>query len=100
MKFFETVPIIDLDKVLTEKNGKLFLNGNLIDEKKVDTLKQEAHMFKNSVLWEIITNTLESQAYEAGWIKSKTIEDLMNAKSIHYTIDIQKKIIEKIDNAA
>lgn len=97
---FSKAPIIDLEKVLTvDKIGNLFLNGRPIDPKKKDNLKKEVFMFKNSVLWEILTNTLESQAYEAGWTKAKTLEDLMNAKSICYTIEVQKNIIEKIDKA-
>lgn len=94
-----SAPIVDLNKVLTEKNGQLFLNGVLIDKKKQDMLKQEAIMFKNTLLWEIMTNTLESQAYEAGWTKAKTLEDLMNGKAISYTIGVQKNILAKIERA-
>lgn len=93
------IPIVNLEKVLTEKNGKIYLNQVPIDLKKLDTLKQEVHLFRNSMLWEIITNTLDSQAYEAGWHKSKAWDDLLVGKSISYTIDVQKKIIEKIEHA-
>lgn len=92
-------PIIDLEKVLTEKNGQLYLNGVIIDKKKQQDLKTEARLFKNTKLWDILTNTLESQAYEAGWTRSKTLEDLMNGKAISYTIDVQRKILDKIERA-
>ena len=96
---FSKAPLIDLEKVLTEKNGKLYLNNVLMDANKVQDLKQEVHMFKNTSLWGIITNTLEQQAYEAGWTRAKTLDDLMNGKAICYTIETQKRIIEKISNA-
>jgi hypothetical protein len=70
-----------------------------MDTKKVQDLKQEAHLFRNTSLWEIITNTLEQQAFEAGWTKAKTLEDLMNGKAICYTIETQKNIIDKISKA-
>jgi len=92
-------PIIDLENVLTEKNGKLFLNKILIPDKLKDQLKSEANLYRNTKLWEIITNTLENQAYESGWTKSTTLQDLLNAKSICFTISVQKNIIELIERA-
>lgn len=103
MNFFKNLftpaPVVDLNKVITEKNGRLFLNNVPMDKKKLEQLKSEVNFFRNTALWELLTNTLNNQAYEAGWIKSKTFEDLLTGKTISYTISVQKNIIEKIENA-
>lgn len=93
------LPIVDLEKVITEKNGKIYLNQVPIDKQKLANLKQEAHLFRNTDLWGLITNTLFDQAFTAGWNKSKNWDDLLTGKTITYTIDVQKKIIEKIEKA-
>lgn len=93
------MPIIDVEKVITEKNGKIYLNQVLIDPKKLADLKQEVHLIRNTSLWDLLTNTLFDQAFTAGWNKSKNWEDLLTGKTITYTIDVQQKIIEKIEKA-
>lgn len=93
-------PIFDPEKVLTSnKNGIMYLNGVVIDKKKLDQLRSEAIMLRRSLLWEIVVNSLNQQAQEVGWTKSKELQDLMNGKMISYTLDIQEKIIQKIERA-
>lgn len=92
--------LVDMEKILTSnKQGQVFLNGVQIESKKLEQLKGEVIMLSNSLLWDIIVNTLEHQAQEIGWMKSKEIQDLMNAKMISYTVDVQRKILQKIEKA-
>lgn len=92
-------PIVDIGKVLTESNGRLYLNNVPLDAKQISELKQEAHLLRNTKIWEIITNTLDSQAFERGWHQSKTLDDLQVGRTISATVEIQKQIIKKIENA-
>jgi hypothetical protein len=56
-------------------------------------------MFRNTELWNIITNTVDSRAYEQGWHQGKTMDDLIAGRAISATVQIQKEIIKKIENA-
>lgn len=93
-------PIVDLEKVLTSNpSGQLFLNGVAIDKKKLEQLKGEVVMFSNSLLWDVVTNTLIHQAQKVMFNSSETLQDFMNGKTICYTIGVQQKILQKIDRA-
>lgn len=93
-------PVVDLEKVLTtNKHGQILLNGVPIDKKKLDTLKQEVVLFKNTTLWGILSNTLNHQAQVTIFNKSKDYQDLMNGKMILYTISVQNSIVDVIDKA-
>lgn len=82
-----------------DKMGIIYLGGQSIEAKKKDQLKGEAIMFKNSLLWSIITASLNEQAQAIGWTKSENVQDLMNGKMISRTIDIQEKIIKNIEKS-
>ena len=92
--------VIDPEKVIkSNAKGELFLNSIIVSQEKVETLKREVIMFKNSLLWEILSNTIAHQAEEAGWKRSESLQDLMNAKAMVRAVDIQKNIIINIENA-
>lgn len=93
-------PIFSVDKVLTaSKSGHLFLNGELVTEKQKNSLKAQARMFRNTQLWEVMTITLKAQAQKLAFNDSKDFQDLLNAKMMLYTIEVQENIIKKIENA-
>jgi len=91
--------LVDIDKVLTINGNKVLLNGEVVPKEKVENLKMETVMFGNSLLWDIMTNTIKHQAEKIGWEKSQNTDDLMHAKMMVRTIDIQTNIINKIKNA-
>lgn len=99
VQFTEFPMLIDMEQVLTAGNGKVFLNGVELEQNKLDRLKQEVNMLGNSMLWDVITNTIRHQAEKIGWERSKDTTDLMNAKMMVRTIDIQNNIIQKIKDA-
>lgn len=93
-------PVFNLENVLTvDKAGRLYLNKKLVDGKKLANLKEQVRLVKNSELWSIMSETLLYQAQQTMFNESKTLQDLMNGKMICYTVDVQSKILEKIDKA-
>jgi len=91
-------PIVDVEKVLTaDKKGNLYLNGTLIEGKKLDDLRHEVILYKNTMLWGILSNTLKHQAQEIIFANSKDLQDVLNGKMVLYTLDVQEKIIKKIE---
>lgn len=93
-------PVFKVEQVLTSsKTGHLFLNGELVTEKRKDSLQAQVRMIRNSEIWEILTASLKAQAQKLAFNDSKDLQDLLNAKMILYTIDVQENIIKKIENA-
>lgn len=92
--------VVELEKVCTiGSNGWLYLNGTAINKKKLEQLKSEVTFFRNTLLWDILTNSMNFKAQEIGWNASKDIQDLMNGKMVSYTIQEQTKILNKIEKA-
>lgn len=97
MRFF---PVVDLEKIITSnRQGNLFLGGTQINAKKLADLKQEAHLFRNTQLWDIVHNTLKHQAQVAMFTSATTVQDVLNGKTMLRTLDIQENIIQLIDKA-
>lgn len=91
------LPVVDMERVLTsDKKGNLYLNGVIIEAKKYSELEQEVTLFRNSALWDLLQNTLKHQAQVNMFEKSKTVDDILFAKAILYTLDVQEKIIKLI----
>ncbi len=93
-------PVFKADKVLTaSKSGHLYLNGELVTEKQKNSLKGQVRMFRNTQIWEIMTDTLKFQAQKLAFNESKDLQDLMNAKMMCYTISVQENILKRIEEA-
>ncbi len=91
-------PVFKMDKVMTaSKSGHLFLNGELVTEKRKDSLKAQVRMVRNTEIWEILENSLKHQAQKLAFDDSKELQDLLNAKMILYTISVQENILKKIE---
>lgn len=93
-------PVFKIENVLTaSRSGHLFLNGELITEKRKNSLQAQVRMLRNTELWEIMTDTLKYEAQLTMFNNSKDLQDLMNGKMICYTIGVQENIIKKIEEA-
>ncbi len=93
-------PVFKIENVLTaSKSGHIFLNGELITEKRKHSLKAQVRMMHNTELWEILTATLKYQAQKLAFDDSKELQDLLNAKMMLYTISVQENILKRIEEA-
>ncbi|MGH7249346.1 MAG: hypothetical protein ACREGC_00045 [Minisyncoccia bacterium] len=94
------LPAFKAEKILTaSKSGHLFLGGELVTEKQKGSLQAAARMFRNTQLWEIMTDTLKSQAQTIMFKDAKDYQDLVNGKMMLYTIEVQENILKKIEQA-
>jgi hypothetical protein len=92
-------PIFEVENVLTvSKSGHLFLNGEVVQEKQKNSLKAQARMLRDSGLWEIMAASLKHRAQKIAFDESQTLQDLLNAKMILYTISVQENMIKNIEN--
>ena len=76
----------------------LYLGDSLITETELQSLQSEIKALDSMRIWSILNETVKEKAYEKGWVTSTTMEHLNTAKTMHYTLDIQKSIIDIIRN--
>ncbi len=89
--------IFDLSKVFALKEGKVFIGDYEITDKLKKVLKEESAYIKNTELWKIMRNTLIKITHEVMFEKSKDFEDMRTGKAMLYNLDIQQKLLEKIN---
>ncbi len=67
-----------------------------ITREKAEQLKGEAQMLKDTLLWDIVDNTLRNEAIKQGLLHSKEWVHILGAKQIVYNLDIIKGIVDKM----
>ncbi len=92
----ELLTIVDPERVVRfdKITGKVFIGGKHIDQARLANLRAEADFFVTSDLWHIITETTKEIAQETMFVKSESLVDLQKGKTILFTIDSQKKIVD------
>ena len=84
--------------VITDRKGVLFLGDIPLEETELQSLQSEIKALDSMRIWSILNETVKEKAYEKGWVTSTTMEHLNTAKTMHYTLDLQKSIIDIIRN--
>ena len=97
-KLVKELPEIDYEKIITynEKTGQVFLANQPINERELASLKEEVSFLERTVVWQIITNTLYSQAQQIMFQKSTNFEDMRSGKAMLRNIEIQHNIFNII----
>ena len=87
---------VDVDRVISFEGNDLKINGEKITDQQRQILKEESTYIKRTDLWAIFQNTLADTARKTMFEKSKDFNDMMSGKLLLYALDVQKKIIEKL----
>ena len=97
-RLVKSLPEIDYEKIITynEKTGQVFLANQPINERELASLKEEVSFLERTVVWQIITNTLYSQAQQIMFQKSTNFEDMRSGKAMLRNIEIQHNIFNII----
>lgn len=97
-RLVKSLPEIDYEKIITynEKTGQVFLANQPINERELASLKEEVSFLERTVVWQIITNTLYSQAQQIMFQKSTNFEDMRSGKAMLRNIEIQQNIFNII----
>lgn len=94
------MPIVEADDVLAfTKRGELFLDGKQLTAGELNNLKREAEFLSQSQLWKIINKYFLRLAHKKVYTDSKDISDLLFAKTVVYTLDVQSSIVDRVRNA-
>jgi len=84
--------------VITDRKGILFLGDIPLENTELQSLQSEIKALDKMRIWSIVNETVKEKAYEKGWLTSTTMEHLNTAKTMDYTLDLQKSIIDIIRN--
>lgn len=87
---------IDTRHIITEdkQRGLVYVGGELLDANMINNLRAEAQFFKESHLWKVIYNTPKELAQKALFVNAESLADLQKGKTMLFTLETQKKIID------
>lgn len=93
----DLLSLVDMNKVISlNKNGFIYLGTERISDIQLQNLKAEAEFLKNSSIWNIIHETPKELAQRAMFVNGDSLDDMKKGRSILYTLDSQKKIIDML----
>lgn len=91
---------VNINDVLTvdKKTNVLFLGKEIITEEEKKLLHAEAVEFKKTRLYSILLNTPAHHAQDILFKKLTSTDDFWASKMMLYNIDVQEKIIERLES--
>lgn len=82
--------IVTVDKT----NRFILIGGKRVEEGRLKNLKNEAEFIVRSDIWKLIHETPKSLAERQMFVSSESLDDMKKGKSILYTLDTQKNIVD------
>lgn len=92
----EMLSVVDTNQVISQKSGFIYLGTNHASDIQLSNLKAEAEFLKNSSIWNIIQETPKELAQRAMFVAGDSLDDMKKGRSILYTLDSQKKVIDML----
>ena len=96
-KLSQLLSIVDKTKIVTQdRAGRVFIGGSLADENLLNNLKSEADFLVESELWKLIHET-PKQLAQLALFKDDGKSEIVHTKgrAILFTLDVQKKLVDK-----
>lgn len=99
----EATRAIDEEKVVfvgNDPQGRTIvtLGGNDFDGQDAANLQSEAKMILSSQMWPILYETMRKTATVYMFTQMKTVEDAQYGKAVLFSIDVMKKVLERVAN--
>lgn len=79
--------------IFQEKNGNIYIGGQLIDKQMRELLRDQAEYILRSDLWEIFNATITNEAANLALVQSMNWEHVNTAKMLHHWIHVMKNIV-------
>jgi len=96
------LPIIDDKDIITfAKQGKevvVLVDNIILTRQEVKNLQTEARVLDEMLLWKLLNSSPTAMAKKKIYNDSRDITDLLFAKTILYTLSLQKNIKDKIQS--
>lgn len=78
------------------ETGQIYIGGELADDGVLGNLKSEAEFFLASNLWGLLNDTPRELAQRSMFVSGESLDDMKKGRSILYTLDTQRKIVDKL----
>ena len=82
------------EDILQITSGVYLHSNHTFTQEEIATLKDEAHILKDSFLWKLMTKEVEYIAFLRMTVKAQTPDDIIFGKACFYSIDLMKKFLE------
>lgn len=82
--------------VMRFENGKLIMRSKEITKEEIEMIRQDAQVFKDSLIWNILKRELQLAANERMFDKSETIDDIIFGKAMLYNLDLIDKKLKNL----
>jgi hypothetical protein len=86
------------DILLVNKEGKIFLGGQLITQAEVQNLQQEIKSLKQFKIWRILQETLRHKAVEKAVTLSENWEQVLSGKMMLHSLGVMKSIVHVLEH--
>lgn len=87
---------VAINDIASESKGILKLGGQAITEAEIRSLVSEVKAIESTRMWHILNETIKQKAFERGWLKSTTMEELNTAKTMFSTLELQSSLLKLI----
>lgn len=87
---------VTIEDILTTTNTGWYLKGRKLTPEEVTQLKEEAHSFKDSVLWSVMLNEIRYLANLRMFEQAIVPENTVFGRAMLYNIEILEKFINRV----
>ena len=98
LKVFKPIDIervaVRPEEVMKVEKGVCYLGYNPITTQEADVIKNEAQLFKKTLLYRVLQETLKQKAIEKGMILSQNFEETLAAKMMLHNLGIERSLID------
>ena len=79
---------VQKDEVFQVKGKTIYVAGEPLTPGQIDKLAKEAKTLQNMAVWELLRKELQYHAYDRGWKKAQTDDDMLVGKLLLYYEDL------------
>lgn len=93
------LPVVDDTDILSfNKLGEVFSDGQKLGEAHKENLKAEAAHFEKTQLYKLMNDYFLRLAKNKVYNESNSLEEMAFAKTMLFTLDVQRELIAKLKN--
>ncbi len=85
--------MVRTEDVVSVDKGKVLIGYQPITDKEAEILKNEAEQYRKTLLYRVLHETTKQKAIEKGMILVGNVEELISAKAMLQSIEVQRGIL-------
>lgn len=99
-KLNDLLSVVDQNKIVSydARTKQVYIGGELADQPRLLSLRAEAEYIAVSDIWTLLYETPKELAQRAMFVSGESLDDMKKGKSMLYTLDTQKKLLDTFKN--